>query len=168
MPSSEIPPKSKGFEEIVLWIVAGLFLALGVAWTAYPKIYVHYHPGLAWPVVPQRWRDYSGTSPLLVYFLLASWTAACGFWQLRFSRWFGRGSSKSLLWLYLFFSFLAVVGSWTFALGSQFWTISVQKGFYEADGVLEIGRMLVKLGLFSSLGAALLNVGYSLVRGRRV
>jgi hypothetical protein len=129
MPSSEIPTKSKGFEEIVLWIVVGLFLALGVAWTAYPKIYVHYHPGLAWPVVPQSWRDYSGSSPLLAYFFLACWTAACGFWQLRFSRCFGRDSSKSLLWLYLLFSFVAVVGSWTFALGSQFWTISVQKEF---------------------------------------
>ncbi len=168
MPSSEIPPKSKGFAEIVLWTVVGLFLALGVAWAAYPKIYVHYHPGLAWPVVPESWRDYSGSSPLLVYFFLACWTAACGFWQLRFSQWFGRDSSRSLLWLYLLFSFVAVAGSWTFALGSQFWTMTVQKESYEADRVLEVGRILVKLGLFSSLGAALLNVGYSLVRGRRV
>jgi hypothetical protein len=71
MPSSEIPPKSKGFEEIVLWIVVGLFLALGVAWTAYPKIYVHYHPGLPWPVVPQSWRGYSGSSPPAGVFLLS-------------------------------------------------------------------------------------------------
>jgi hypothetical protein len=37
MPSSEIPAKSKSFEEIVLWIVVGLSLALGVAWATYPK-----------------------------------------------------------------------------------------------------------------------------------
>ena len=166
MPSSEIPPKSKGFEEIVLWIVVGLFLALGAAWTAYPKVYAHYHPGLAWPVVSQSWRDYSGSSPALAYFFLACWTAACGFWQLRFSGQFGCDSSKSLLRLYLLFSFAAVAGSWTLALGSLFWTISVQKEFYEADGVLEIGRVLVKLGLFSSLGVALLNLGYGLVRRR--
>jgi hypothetical protein len=167
MPSSETPPRIQGFEEMVSWIVVGLFLALGVAWAAYPRIYVHDHPGLAWPVVPKTWWDYSGSSPMLVYFFLTGWTAACGFWQLRFSRWFARDSSKSLLWLYLLFSFVAVAGSWTFALGSQFWTISVQK-FHEADGVLGIGRMLVKLSLFSSLGATLLNAGYSAVRGRRV
>jgi len=167
MTPSEIPPKSKGFDEIVLWIIVGLFLALGIAWATYPRIYLHYHPGLPWPVVPPRWVEYSGSSPTLVYFFLACTTAAFGFWQTRFSRRFGRDSSKILLWLYLLFSLVFVVGSWTFDLGSHFWTISTQKEFYAADGVLEIGRMLVKLGVFSSLGAAFLNVTYSSFRGRR-
>lgn len=104
---------------------------------------------------------------MLAYFFLASVTAVFGFWQTRFCRRFGRDSSKILLRLFLLFSLIAVVGSWTFALGSHFWTISIQKEFYEADRVLQIGRMLVKLGVFSSLGAAFLNVSYSSFRGRR-
>jgi len=103
----------------------------------------------------------------LVYFFLACMSAAFGLWQTRFSRRFGRDRSKILLWLCLLFSLVFVVGSWTFDLGSHFWTISAQKEFYAADGVLEKGRMLVKLGVFSSLGAAFLNVTYSSFRGRR-
>jgi hypothetical protein len=163
----EIPPKSKDLDEIVLRIVVGLFLALGIAWAIYPRIYLHYHPGLAWPVVPRRWRDYADSSPELVYFLLACMTAAFGLWQTRFSRKFGRDSSKILSWLYLLFSFVFVVGSWTFDLGSHFWTISIQNDFYEPDRALQIGRLLVKFGVFSSVGAALLNVTYGSFRGRR-
>ncbi len=167
MTSSEIPPKSKGLDEIVLWIIVGLFLALAVAWAAYPRIYLHYHPGLPWPLIPQRWREYSDSSPALVYFFLACMTAAFGFWQNLFSQRFGRDSSKILSWLYLLFSLIFVVGSWTFDVGSHFWTIPIQNEFYP-DRVLEIGRMLVKLGVFSSLAAAFLNVTYSSFRGRRV
>jgi hypothetical protein len=144
-----------------LWIIVGLFLALGIFWLAYPRIYLHYHPSAEWPVIPQRWRAYSDSSPSLVYFLLAGMTAAFGFWQIRFHRWFGRGSSQILSWLYLFFSLVFVAGSWTFDLGSHFWTISMQNEFYPPDRVLEIGRMLIKLGLYSSLPAAVLNVNYS-------
>ncbi|HZV88780.1 MAG TPA: hypothetical protein VFF95_14620 [Candidatus Binatus sp.] len=167
MSSSEIPPKSKGLDEIVLWIVVGMFLALGIAWAAYPRIYLHYHPGLPWPVIPQRWKEYSDSSPKLVYIFLACWTAAIGFWQTRFSRRFGRDSSKILSRLYLLFSLVFVVGSWTFDLSSHFWTITVQNEFYP-DRALQIGRTLVKLGVFSSLAAAFLNVTYSSFRGRRV
>jgi hypothetical protein len=166
MTSSEIPPKSRGFDEIVLWIIVGLFLALGVAWAAYPRIYLHYHPGLPWPVVPQRWVAYSESSPTLVYFFFACMTAAFGFWQTRFSRSFGRDSSQILLWLYLLFSLVLVVGSWTFDLGSHFWTIPIQKELYQPDRVLEAGRMLVKLGVFSSLPVVFLNFGYALFHRR--
>lgn len=166
MTSSEIPPKSRGFGETVLWIIVGLFLALGVAWAAYPRIYLHYHPGLPWPVVPQRWVAYSESSPTLVYFFFACMTAAFGFWQTRFSRSFGRDSSQILLWLYLLFSLVFVVGSWTFDLGSHFWTISIQKELYQPDRVLEAGRMLVKLGVFSSIAVVFLNFGYALFHRR--
>jgi len=165
MTSSEIPLKSKGLDEIILWIIVGLFLALSIAWAAYPRIYVHYHPGLPWPVIPQRWRPYADSSPTLVYFFLACMTAAFGFWQTRFSRSLGRDSSRILLRLYLLFSLVFVVGSWTFDLGSRLWTISMQNEFYEPDHVLEIGRILVKWGLYSSLAAAFLNVTYSSFRG---
>ena len=86
MPTSEIPPKAKRFQEIVLGMIVGLFLALCLAWAVYPKIYLHYHPGQPWPVIPQRWVEYSDSSPTLVYFFLACTTAALGLWQTRFSR----------------------------------------------------------------------------------
>jgi hypothetical protein len=60
-----------------------------------------------------------------------------------------------------------VAGSWTFDLGSCFWTIPIQKDHYEPERALETGRMLVKLGLYTSLAAAFLNATYSLFRGRR-
>jgi hypothetical protein len=166
MPSSEILPTSKRFEEIVLGIIVGLFLALGVAWAAYPRIYLHDHPGLPWPLVPQRWVEYSGSSPTLAYFSLACMTGAFGLWQTRFSRRFGRDSSRILLRLYLLLSLVFVVGSWTFDLGSHFWTIPIHSEWYP-DGVLGIGRMLVKFGLYSSLAAAFLNVTYSSFVERR-
>lgn len=166
-PSSEIPLKPKGFDGIVLWIIVGLFLVLGIAWLAYPRIYLHYHPGVAWPVIPQRWRAYSDSSPSLVYFFLACMTAAFGLWQIRFHRRFGRDSSQILSWLYLLSSLVFVAGSWTFDLGSHFWTIPMLNGFYPPDRILELGRMLIKLGLYSSLAAAVLNVSYSAFRDRR-
>jgi len=167
MPTSEIPPKAKRFQEIVLGMIVGLFLALCLAWAVYPKIYLHYHPGPPWPVIPQRWVEYSASSPTLVYFFLACTTAALGLWQTRFSRRLGRDSSQILFWLYLLFSLVFVVGSWTFDLGSRFWTIPIQNDFYEGDRALEIGRILVKWGLYASLAAAFLNVTYSSFRERR-
>ena len=167
MSSSEIPPKSKSFEEIVLWIVVGLFLALAIAWATYPRVYVHNHPGLPWPVIPERWKPYSDSSPTLVYFFLACMTAAFSLWQTSFSRSFGRDSSKLLSRLYLLFSLVFVVGSWTFDLGSHFWTIPIQNGFYAPDRVLEVGRVLVKWGVYASLAAAFLNVTYSSFHERR-
>ena len=166
-PPSEIPLKPKGFDGIVLWIVVGLILALGIAWIAYPRIYLHNHPGAAWPVIPQRWRTHSNSSPSLVYFFFACMTAAFGFWQIRFHKRLGRDSSQILSWLYLFFSLVFVAGSWTFDLGSHFWAISMQNEFYPPDRVLEIGRILIKLGLYSSLGAAVLNVNYGGFSERR-
>jgi|HubBroStandDraft_4_1064222.scaffolds.fasta_scaffold357431_2 hypothetical protein len=167
MPTSEIPLKAKRFQEIVLGMIVGLLLALCLAWAVYPKIYLHYHPGLPWPVIPQRWVEYSDSSPALVYFFLACMTAAFGLWQTRFSRRLGRDSSKLLTWLYLLFSLVFVVGSWTFNLGSHFWTFPILNDLYQADRVLEIGRIFIKWGLYASLAAAFLNVTYSSFRERR-
>jgi cytochrome bd-type quinol oxidase subunit 1 len=167
MTSSEIPPKSKGLDEIVLWVAIALFLSLGIAWLVYPRIYAHSHPGLPWPIIPQRWVGYADSSPTLVYFFLACMTAGFGFWQTRFSRRFGRDSSRILLWLYLLASVVFVAGSWTFDAGSHFWTIPNQNELYEPNRVLEIGRILVKFGVYSTLAAAFLNVTYSSFRERR-
>lgn len=148
-------------------MAVGLFLALGLAWAIYPKIYLNSHPGLAWPVIPRRWREYSDASPTLVYFFLACMTAGFGLWQTRLSRKFGRDSSMILLWLYLLLSLVFVAGSWTFDLGSRCWTIPIQNEVYPPDRILEVGRILVKYGLYSSLAAAFLNVTYSSLRPAR-
>jgi hypothetical protein len=168
MTSSEAPPKSNSFEEMVLWIVVALLVALGLAWATYPRLYLHYHPTLPWPVIPERWKEYSDSSPTLVYFFFACMTAAFGLWQTRFSRHFGCDSSPFLLWLYLLFSSVFVIGSWTFDLGSHFWTFPILNDLYAADRVLKTGRILVKWGLYASLAAAFLNVTYSSFRKRRV
>ena len=168
MSSYEAPLKSPALDEIVLWIIVALFLALAIAWAIYPKIYVHNHPGLPWPVIPQRWVAYSDSSPSLVYFFLACITAGFGLWQTRFSRRLGRDSSQILLWLYLLFNSVFVIGSWTFDLGSHFWTFPILNDLYAADRVLEIGRILIKWGLYASLAAAFLNVTYSSFRERKL
>jgi hypothetical protein len=164
MAPSETPPQSKGLEELLLWIAVALFLALVIAWAAYPKIYLHYHPSLAWPVIPQRWRAYADSSPALVYLFLACMTAGFGLWQTWFSRRFGRDSFRILTRLYLLSSLAFVAGSWTFDLGNHFWTVAIQNEIYPPDRVLEMGRVLVKYGLYASLAAAFLNVTYSSFR----
>jgi hypothetical protein len=81
MPSSEIPPKSKGFgnsfEQIVLEIVVGLFLALGVACIAYPVFYYHHHPRPRWPIHPVASSGWAASS--LAYSCFAATTAFFGF-----------------------------------------------------------------------------------------
>src|SRR5271168_612747 len=114
MASSQVPPKSKALDEVVLWMVAGLFLALAFAWVVYPRIYLHAHLGQPWPLVPQRWKPYADSSPALVYLFLACMTAGFGLWQTRFSLRFGRESSRILTALYLLASAIFVAGSWTF------------------------------------------------------
>jgi hypothetical protein len=164
----QIPSASRRSEEAVLWTVVALFLALALTWVVYPRVFALSHPGLYRPVVPPRWVEYSNSSPALVYFFLACMIAAFGLWQTRFSRQFGRNSSTFLLWVYLLASIVFVAGSWTFELGSRFWTIPTQNGFYAPDRVLEVGRFLVKWGLYASLAFAFLNVTYSSFRSRKL
>jgi hypothetical protein len=96
MTSSEIPPKSRIFEELVLCIAIVLFIALGIAYMAYPEFYYHHHPRPIVPIHPVK-PDGRAASPWLAYFFFAGITAFFGFWQTRFSRWFGRDSSRILL-----------------------------------------------------------------------
>ena len=150
-----------------MWTIVALFLALALTWVVYPRVFALSHPGLSWPVIPPRWVDYSDSSPALVYLFLACMTAGFGLWQTRFSRKFGRDSSIILLRLYLLASIVFVAGSWTFELGSRFWTIPIQNGSYAPDHILEVGRFLVKYGLYATLAFAFLNVTYSSFRERR-
>jgi hypothetical protein len=161
MASSETPHKSKRFEEIVLWIVISLLLALGGAWEAYPRIYMRYHPVRPWPGESESF----GVTPIVQYFFYACLIGAAGFAQLRFSGRFQRNISKSLLRVFLLASFVMVAGMWTFALANRFWTIQFHPGaFHDAERTMRIGGTFALLGLWSSLALALLNLGYGLVR----
>jgi hypothetical protein len=79
--------------------------------------------------------------------------------QLRFSHWFNRETSKILLRLYLLLCVGMVMGSWTFALATHFWTISNAKELHQADHAIDMGSTLVTLCLRSSFAVALLNAG---------
>jgi hypothetical protein len=164
MPPSEIPRKSKTLEEIVLWIDIALLLALGIAWEAYPRIYLHYYPVRPWPGYPNNW-DANGSSNGQVSFFYACLAAALGFGQLRFSRWFQRDISKVLLRAFLLAVFVMIAGMWTIAIANRFWTIETnRKLLLEAEPTMREGTMLFRLGFWSSLALALLNLGYGLVR----
>jgi hypothetical protein len=161
MPPPEISPQSKNFEEIVLGIVVGLFLALGVAYIAYPAFYYRHHPRPMWPIHPVASGGWAA-SPSLAYFFFAGITAFFGFWQTRVSRWFGRESSRILSWLFLLSSRFAIAGSWKYALAIRFWTLSTVNELYTAMPSMRIAGTLVKWGLQSSIAVVLLNFGYAL------
>ena len=95
-------------------------------------------------------------------------TAALGYGQLRFRGWFGRDSSKILLRFFLLSGMVFLAGSWTFALANRFWTVEDNRvSLLGAQHGMEIGRTLVKLGVWSYLAAAFLNLGYALIPKRR-
>jgi hypothetical protein len=103
------------------------------------------------------------------FFFFACLVAGPGFGQLRFSRWFHRDTSKILLRVFLFAGLVMVAGMWTFALANRFWTVEDNRlDLLGAQRGMEIGTTLFRLGAWSGLGVALLNLGYGLVRRRRV
>jgi hypothetical protein len=160
-----VPPQSRTMEEVVLWIVIGLCLALGVAWETYPSIFMHVHHPPHGPESSYTWRNESfGPSPLMRSFFYACLIAGPGFAQLRFSQWFRRDTSKILLRVYLSAGLVMVVGMWTFDLANRFWTDDNPLEFLGAQRGMEIGTTLFRLGAWSGLGVALLNLGYGLVR----
>jgi hypothetical protein len=165
-----VQPKSRTIEEVVLWIVTGLCLALGVAWETYPRMYMHIHHPPQGPGRSYTWANESfGPPPLVRFFFYACLIAGPGFAQLRFSRWFHRDTSKSLMRVFLFAGLVMVVGMWTFSLANRFWTVEDNRlDLLGAQRGMEIGRTLFRLGAWSGLGVALLNLGYGLLGRRRV
>jgi hypothetical protein len=102
MTSSEIPSKSRIFEEIVLWIAIVLFIAPGIAYMAYPEFYYHHHPRPIVPIHPVK-PDGRAASPWLAYFFFAGITAFFGFCQTRFSRWWSTIAAMFLNFGYALF-----------------------------------------------------------------
>jgi transposase len=165
MASSGTPHKPKSLEQVVLWIVIALLLALGCAWEAYPRIYLRYHPQRPWPGEPESF----GFPPIVQYFFYACLIGSAGFAQLRFSRWFQRSISKTLLRVFLLANLIMLAGMWTFALSNRFWTIQFQAGrLHEVERTMHMGGTFAVLGLWSSLALTLLNLVYGLARKRPV
>jgi hypothetical protein len=165
MSSSETPYKLKSLEEIIFWIIMALLLALAVAWETYPRIYKHYHPQLPWPGEPESF----GFPPITQYFFYACLIGSAGLAQLRFSLWFHRSISKTLLRVFLLANFVMLAGMWTFALANRFWTVQFQPGgFYKAEHMMHTGGTFAAWGLWSSLALALSNLGCGLARKCRV
>jgi hypothetical protein len=169
MASSEPPFKSKALDEAALWIVIGLLLALGVAWEAYPRIYIHYYYSPHGTGSSSSWANESfGPSPIVRYFFYACLIGFAGFAQLHFSQWFQRDVPKGLLRAFLFACFVMLAGMWTFALANRFWTVQFHPGaLQQVERTMHMGGTVAVLGLWSSLAAALLNLAYGLVRKRR-
>lgn len=172
MLAAAVPRKSRTNEEVALWVVIGLFLALGVAWEAYPRIYIHYYYSPHGTRSSSSWANESFgpfPSPIVRYSFYAFLIGFAGFAQLRFSQWFQRDISKTLLRVFLSGSFLMIGGMWTIALANRFWTVLLhQEDLQKVERTMHMGRTVAALGMWSSLAAALLNLGYGLVRKRRV
>jgi|HubBroStandDraft_1064217.scaffolds.fasta_scaffold137289_2 hypothetical protein len=163
MPANAAEPKSRTIEEIILWIAIALFIALGVAYIAYPRFYYRHHPTPMFPIYPANW----AAAPSPVYFFFAGITALVGFWHTRFSRWFGRDSSRILLWLFFLSGLTVMAGSWKYGIAVRFWTLATKEELYAAVPAMQIAGSLVKWGLWSSITLVILNFGYALAPKRQ-
>ena len=162
MPSGKTAP-ARRVEQILLWIVIGLFLVLSIAWNVYPRIYYRYHPAPPpWPGQPESF----GISNAALCFWFGCFLALLGFLQIRLSCRSHRGSSEVLFWLFLLFGFGAAVGAWIFAVANHFWTLTDKMLLLHQHRAMKIGETFATYGLRSALGAGLLNLGISAFRRR--
>jgi hypothetical protein len=168
MTSRETPPKSRGLEEIVLWMVIGLCLALGAAWETYPRIYKysHYPHGTG---SSYTWKEEGrGTDPLVKFSFFACLIAAPGFTLLGFSRRFPRDTPKILLRVFLLAGIVMASGMWTFALANHFWTLQHSDELREAEPYMHAGSLLFRVGFWSAIATSLSNMVFVVVLRRRV
>lgn len=161
MAPSETPFKSKALDESALWLAIGLFLALGIAYVAYPAYYYQHHPRPMIPIHPVASSVWA--YPTLVYFFSAGMTALFGFLQTRLSRWYGRESSRLLFWLFLLSTLVIIAGSWHYALAIRFWTLATKDELLAAIPEMQKGGPLLLWSFRLSFVAALLNVGYAIL-----
>jgi len=166
MASSEIPLKAKALDEAALWLAIALFLALGIAYVAYPAYYYQHHPRPMIPIHPVASSVWA--YPTLVYFFFAVLTALFGFLQTRFSRWYRRESSRLLFWIFLLSTLAVIAGSWHYALAIRFWTLATKDELLAAIPEMQKGGPLLLWSFRLSFAAAVLNVGYALLHKRIV
>jgi len=161
MAPSEIPLKSKALDEAALWLAIALFMALGIAYVAYPAYYYQHHPRPMVPIHPVASSVWA--YPTLVYFFFASLTALFGFLQTRFRRWYGRESSRLLFWLFLLSTLVVTAGSWHYALAIRFWTLATKDELLAAVPELQKVAPFLMWSFRLSFASAVLNVGYAIL-----
>jgi hypothetical protein len=154
-------PQPPLFDEVVLCIAIALFIALGIAYVAYPAYYYQHHPRPMIPIHPEASTVW--VYPTLVYFFLAGLTALSGFLQTRFIRWNGRESSRLLFWVFLLSTLVIIAGSWRYALAIRFWTLATNQELFAAIPELQKVAPFLKWSFRLSFAAALLNVGYAIL-----
>jgi hypothetical protein len=146
----------------VLLIVVGLLVVLSISWAVYPRVYGHYNPTPSWPGLPDNW----GPSNAQLSFLVATLLAVLGFFQLGFERWFRRGTSRFLFWVFLLLGLVLALDYWTFALAIRFWTFTMNMLSGQARQAYEISRMLAPYFLKAVIAVGVLNIGLAFFRKR--
>lgn len=134
---------------------------MGIAYVAYPAYYYQHHPRPMIPIHPVASTVWA--YPTLVYFFLAGLTVLSGFLQTRFSRWYGRESSRLLYWIFLLSTLVIIAGSWHYALAIRFWTLATKDELLAAIPELQKGGPLLLWSFRLCFTAALLNVGYAIL-----
>jgi len=156
------------FQKAVLWVVAAMFLALSLTWSAYPKIYEHYHPpksspGIGWD--PSR-IDNWGPSQAQIAFTHGFLLWGLGFVQVSSRRWFKRESSTILFWLFILFATGVAAGGWVFSIACRFWTISTSLEFRRAESVIPAARIIWRYSFAGAMLLGFLNIAYTKLFGR--
>jgi hypothetical protein len=162
MLSVEIPPNARKLEQAALWILVGLFLALSMSWSVYPRVYDHYHPTPPWPGELESF----GPSNAQLSFLFAVLLAVLGFLQIGFRRQLQRDTSRFLFWVFLLLGLGWAFDYWTFALSTRFWTVELQKQSDQAHRAYEMSSMLAGYFLKPIVAIGLLNIGLAWFRKR--
>ena len=162
MLSVETSAKATALEQVMLWIVVGLFVVLSISWAVSPRVYERNHPTPQWPGEI----DSFGPSNAELSLLVATLLTVLGFLQLGFRRWFQRETSSLLFWVFLLLGVGLALDHWTFALATRFWTITVQMQSDQARRAYEMSIKLASYFLSSTVAVGVLNIGLALLRRR--
>ncbi len=135
---------------------------LSMSWAIYQRVFNYYHPTPPWPGESYSWFTSNAQSS----FSVAIQFAVLGIFQLGFQRWFQRGTSRFLFWVFLLLGLGLALDLWTFALATRFWTINMQMQSEEAHRAYEMSRKLAPYFLMSTAVVGVLNMGLALLRKR--
>src|SRR5579859_178348 len=164
MPFHSASKQPRHCDMVVLWTVVWLFVALGLSWAIYPRVYAHYHYHSH---APSRWsqettRVFSHTFKCL---LLASAVGFLGFVQLHFRKWFMRDASRVLFRVFLGSSAVVLGGACFLAFTTHFWTSSPEP---RANEILAHTGAISIFFLKFGFGVAVLNFLVSSFHKREV
>ena len=163
MASMEGPQSTRRIERVALWTTVALFLALAVAWDAYPRM-LGFHDVDPMALRPGEPIDFGPPHSHVVFF----WACLCGILgllQLR-RRWSGHIATV-LTWVFLSLSFGFACAAWTFALSTKFWTLSMKQMSSPALSVFGVSQSVARFCMKPSIAVGLLNLGLGFFHGRK-